>query len=202
MPAGVLTKLNPTVCSGLKRVYSSKSLVLGQGKLSFGNSWSSEFFPYSVRLLSKTSAFNPSGLCKRNTMAASGTKAVFGDVHIDDLVTGCGNGLEFVKPSGVYFNDRSHSSCRQARMSLRKWESPSTRLVCGFFVFGPVRRSSNSNVLGGGLWLENIHTSLSMCFSAGSAHDMSFDGGPRDELLANSSVASDQYVLSPSVYFR
>lgn len=200
MPAGVLTKLNPTVCSGFKRVCNPKSSVLRQGKLLFGNSGSSEFLPYPIQLLSETMDFSLSSSCKRSSIPSSGTKAVGGDVLIDDLVSNCGNGLEFVKSSGVYFKDRSQSRCHKARMSSRKRESPSGGLVSGYFIFDSVVRSSKSNVLGGGLCLKNIHTSSSMCFSAGSAHDLSFDGGSRDEQIG--SVASEQYVLSSSVYFN
>lgn len=200
MPAGVLTKLNPTVCSGFKRVCNPKSSVLRQGKLLFGNSGSSEFLPYPIQLLSETMDFSLSSSCKRSSIPSSGTKAVGGDVLIDDLVSNCGNGLEFAKSSGVYFNDRSQSRCHKARMSSRKRESPSGGLVSGYFIFDSVVRSSKSNVLGGGLRLKNIHTSSSMCFSAGSAHDLSFDGGSCDEQMG--SVASEQYVLSSSVYFN
>lgn len=193
MPAGVLTKLNPIVCSGFKRVCNPKSSVLRQGKLLFGNSGSSEFLPYPIRLLSETMDFSLSSSCKRSSIPSSGTKAVGGDVLIDDLVSNCGNGLEFAKSSGVYFNDRSQSRCHKARMSSRKRESPSGGLVSGYFIFDSVVRSSKSNVLGGGLRLKNIHTSSSMCFSAGSAHDLSFDGGSCDEQMG--SVASEQTIL-------
>lgn len=193
MPAGVLTKLNPTVCSGFKRVCNPKSSVLRQGKLLFSNSGSSEFLPYPIQLLSETMDFSLSSSCKRSSIPSSGTKAVGGDVLIDDLVSNCGNGLEFAKSSGVYFNDRSQNRCHKARMSSRKRESPSGGLVSGYFIFDSVGRSSKSNVLGGGLCLKNIHTSSSMCFSAGSAHDLSFDGGSRDEQIG--SVASEQTIL-------
>lgn len=193
MPAGVLTKLNPTVCSGFKRVCNPKSSVLRQGKLLFSNSGSSEFLPYPIQLLSETMDFSLSSSCKRSSIPSSGTKAVGGDVLIDDLVSNCGNGLEFAKSSGVYFNDRSQNRCHKARMSSRKRESPSGGLVSGYFIFYSVGRSSKSNVLGGGLCLKNIHTSSSMCFSAGSAHDLSFDGGSRDEQIG--SVASEQTIL-------
>ncbi|KAI9165174.1 hypothetical protein LWI28_009184 [Acer negundo] len=196
MPAGALTKLNTTVCSGFRRVVgfcNSKSLQLGQGNLLFRNSGSSEFLPYSIRLLSETTQFNLSVPCRRNSMAASGTKAVFGDVHVDDFVTGCGNGLDFKKPSGVYFNDRSRSSCRKASMSLRKKESPNNGICGGYFIFDSVRRNFNSNTLLGP-WLKNIHTSSSVCFSAGAAQDVSFDGSSRDE-LGNTTTASDQAIL-------
>ncbi|KAK3224078.1 hypothetical protein Dsin_011103 [Dipteronia sinensis] len=196
MPAGALTKLNPTVCSGFRRVVgfcNSKSLQLGQGNLLFRNSGSSEFLPYSIRLLSETTQCNLSVPCRRNSMAASGSKAVFGDVHVDDFVTGCGNGLDFKKPSGVYFNDRSRSSCRKASMSLRKKESPNNGICGGYFIFDSVRRNFYSNALLGP-WLKNIHTSSSVCFSAGAAQDVSFDGSSHDE-LGNTTTASDQAIL-------
>ncbi|KAJ0097584.1 hypothetical protein Patl1_28890 [Pistacia atlantica] len=193
MPAAALTKLNPTVCSGFTRVCNS-TRFFGQGKLFLGKSRSSEFLPYSIRLLSETSGFNLSGPCERSSMAASGTKAVFGDVYIDDLVSCCSNGLDFTKPSSVYFNDRSQSRCRKASVSLRKQELPRNGLLCGYFVFDSVRKTWNSNILVGP-WLKNIHTSSPVCFSAGAAHDVSFDGGSHDEQLGSSSIASDETIL-------
>ncbi|KAJ0040908.1 hypothetical protein Pint_28242 [Pistacia integerrima] len=193
MPAAALTKLNPTVCSGFTRVCNSTGFF-GQGKLLLGKSRSSEFLPYSIRLLSETSRFNLSGPCERSSMAASGTKVVFGDVYIDDLVSCCSNGLDFTKPSSVYFNDRSQNRCRKASVSLRKQELPRNGLLCGYFVFDSVRKNWNSNILVGP-WLKNIHTSSSVCFSAGAAHDVSFDGGSHDEQLGGSSIASDETIL-------
>lgn len=194
MPSAALTKLNPAVCSGFRRVCNSTSFF-GRGKLLLGKSRSSEVLPYSIRLLSETSGFNLSGPCGRSSMAASGTKAVFGDVYIDDLVSCSSNGLDLAKPSNVYFNDRRQNRCQIATMSLRKQESPSNKLLCGYYVFDSVRKNWNSNFLVGA-WLKNIHTSSSVCFSTGAAHDVSFDGGSHDEQLASSSIASDQYVLS------
>lgn len=165
-----------------------------------GNSRSSEFLPYSIRLFSETSRFNFGGPCEWDSMAASGTKPVFRDVYIDNLVSCCSNGLDFARPSGVYFSDRSQNRCRKAITSLRKQESPRNGLLCGYFVFDSMRKNWNSNVLVCP-WLKNIHTSSSVCFSAGAAHDVSFDEGSQGEQLGGSSIASDQYVLSSSIYF-
>ncbi|XP_044495981.1 probable protein phosphatase 2C 55 [Mangifera indica] len=126
-------------------------------------------------------------------MAASGTKPVFRDVYIDNLVSCCSNGLDFARPSGVYFSDRSQNRCRKAITSLRKQESPRNGLLCGYFVFDSMRKNWNSNVLVCP-WLKNIHTSSSVCFSAGAAHDVSFDEGSQGEQLGGSSIASDQTI--------
>ncbi|RYR67885.1 hypothetical protein Ahy_A03g014337 isoform G [Arachis hypogaea] len=39
----------------------------------------------------------------RKSMATSPSKAMLGDVYVDDLVSSCSSGVDFTKPAGVYF---------------------------------------------------------------------------------------------------
>ncbi|KAJ9177144.1 hypothetical protein P3X46_012390 [Hevea brasiliensis] len=129
------------------------------------------------------------------SMAASSSKPVFGDVHIDDIITTCGNVLEFSKPSGVYFADRSRATCLKASMRMRNGELPNSRLICGYSSF-----DASNFVLGP--FSKNFHTMPSSQFSAGAARDVSFDGNSREEQLGNSTVVSGQTLklLSGSCY--
>lgn len=132
------------------------------------------------------------------SMAASSPKPVFGDVYIDDMITTCGNGLEFSKPSGVFFTDKSRATCLKANMRMRKGELPNSRLVCGYSSFDAIRSGEMNNFVFGPL-LKNFHTMPSLQFSAGAARDVSFEGNSREEQLANSTVVSGLYVFSSSV---
>ncbi|KDP31794.1 hypothetical protein JCGZ_12255 [Jatropha curcas] len=135
-------------------------------------------------------------------MAASGSKAVFGDTYIDDMITTCGNGLDFSKPSGVFFADRSRASCLKASVRMRNGELPNSRLVCGYSSFDAIIGSSNLNGFVAGPSLKNFHTLSSAKLSAGAARDVSFDGNSREEQLGNSTMVSGQTLklLSGSCY--
>ncbi|KAG5245613.1 protein phosphatase [Salix suchowensis] len=159
MPSGVLLKLN----FGLRRA------IVGRN---------------SIPLVSKTAQFSSRRSLSTSSMAASSSKAVFGDVHIDDMIAACGNGLEFSKPSGVFFSDRTRSSCIKASVKMRNRELPNSRLV----YLGPL--------------LKNLYSSSSVCFSAGAAQDVSLDGNSREEQLEDSTMVSGQNLklLSGSCY--
>ncbi|EEF37237.1 probable protein phosphatase 2C 55 [Ricinus communis] len=155
----------------------------------------------SASLLPKSSRFSVRRYLSRYSMAASGSKAVFGDVYIDDMITNCGNGLEISKPSGVFFADRSRASCLKASIRMRNGELPNSRLVCGYSSFDAIRRTGQLNYFGVGPLLKNLHTLSSMQFSAGAAPDVSFDGNPHEEQLTNSMVSSQTLkLLSGSCY--
>ncbi|KAB2094691.1 hypothetical protein ES319_A02G177500v1 [Gossypium barbadense] len=111
-------------------------------------------------------------------MAVSGSKVVFGDVYVDELVSSCGNGFEFLKPKGVYFADRSHISCRKAGMVLRKQEQP--LFVCGHYVSPTMSRNSKYNPPFGPR-IKSIRTSPLPCSSSRAVHDVSFDGSSSDD---------------------
>ncbi|KAG6775788.1 hypothetical protein POTOM_019283 [Populus tomentosa] len=123
-------------------------------------------------------------------MAASSSKAVFGDVHIDDMIAICGNGLEFSKPSAVFFSDRSRSSCLKSSVKMRNRELPNSRLVCGNFMLDAMRGNGKANNLVVGTLLKNLYSSSSVCFSARAAQDVSFDGNSREEQVVDSTVVS------------
>ncbi|XWS33735.1 hypothetical protein CRYUN_Cryun22dG0109000 [Craigia yunnanensis] len=127
-------------------------------------------------------------------MAVSGSKAVFGDVYVDELVASCGNGLDFLKPTGVYFSDRSHSSCQKFSMILRKREQP--RFVCGYYICDAMQRNTKYNPPFGPR-IKSIHTLSLQCSSAGAAHDVSFDGSSNDEQTASLPEQSC-YLLHPA----
>ncbi|KAJ6929985.1 protein phosphatase 2C 80 isoform X2 [Populus alba x Populus x berolinensis] len=135
-------------------------------------------------------------------MAASSSKAVFGDVHIDDMIAICGNGLEFSKPSAVFFSDRSRSSCLKSSVKMRNRELPNSRLVCGNFMLDAMRGNGKANNLVVGTLLKNLYSSSSVCFSARAAQDVSFDGNSREEQVVDSTVVSGQNLklLSGSCY--
>ena len=158
-------------------------------------SLSSQAFECQINsLIPDTDRLSMSNLCLKKSMAASGSKTVSGDIHIDEKVAN-GNLSNFAKPTGVFFNDRSLSSCRKASMSLRNQEPPNRSLVCGYLIFDVMRRNCISNPLDGP-WFKNFLKSSSSCYSAGAAPDVSFGGSSSDEQLSKSAASSDQYVFS------
>lgn len=195
MPSGILSKLNTRIFSGFSRVITgqrnSKDLLLQQGILFSRNSGLSLSLPYSTTLLPDISRLSLSCSRKGKSMAASSSKSVFGDVYVDDVITSCGNALDFTKPSGVFFNDRSRSSCHKASVSFRRKEPLNSHLTCGYFVADVARSNCSPNVLVG-TSMRNLHTSFSMCHFASAAYDVSFDGNSRDEQCTNSSILPQQ----------
>lgn len=185
MPSAILPKVNSTIHSRFWRVISrsgtrnSKNLLPCQGKLLSRKSGLAPSLPCSTLLVADATRYSFSSLHQGKSMAASSSKPVFGDLYVDDLIASTGNGLDFTKPAGVFFNDRSRSSFLKASLSLRRKESFNSRLISAHV--GP--------------WSRNFHTS-SMCYAAGAAQDVSLDGNSNDEQLANSTILSDQYVLS------
>ena len=204
MPAVVLSKLNPVIYTGFRRAITGKRVWLCNSTSSLlrhQQSWNSgliRFFPYSSNSISDY-RFIPNQLYIRTkTMAVSGSKAVFGDVNVDELVASCGNRLDFLKPTGVSFVDRSHSSCQKASMILRKREQPNNRFLCGYYICDAMQRNTKYNPPFGPR-IKSIHTLSLQCSSAGAAHDLSLDGSSNDEQTAS---LPEQYVLSYSIYFH
>ncbi|KAF4350281.1 hypothetical protein CsatB_024548 [Cannabis sativa] len=180
MPSSFLSKLNLSVFSGFEKAVSGKrnsiNSILGRGKL------------FSRNLV------NHPGEAPK-TMAASNSKSLFGDVYVDDVISSCGNGLELTKPTGVFFNDKTRTSCQRASLSFRRMElSNSQQLTCSHFLADVTRKNCNTNVVVGPQ-LRNIHTSSLACYAAGAAHDVSFDGGSRDEQLSNTTISSEQTLV-------
>ncbi|KAE8715689.1 putative protein phosphatase 2C 80 [Hibiscus syriacus] len=111
-------------------------------------------------------------------MAVSGSKAVFGDVYVDELVGSCWNDFGVLKTKGVYFADRSHISCRKACMFLRQQERPF--FTCGYYISATISRNSKCNPPFSPR-IKSFHTSSLQCPSARAVHDVSFDGSYSDE---------------------
>ncbi|XWS45384.1 hypothetical protein CRYUN_Cryun15aG0132100 [Craigia yunnanensis] len=190
MPVVLLSKLNPVIYTGFQRAIAgtrvrlcnSTSSLFRQHKLLSANSGLTKLSPYSSNSISDN-RFIPNQLCNRaKTMAVSGSKAVFGDVYVDELVASCGNGLDFLKPTGVYFSNRSHCSCQKASIILRKREQH--RFVCGYYICDAMQRNTKYNPPFCPR-MKSIHTSSLPCSSAGAAHDVSFDGSSNDEHTAS-----------------
>ncbi|XP_022739660.1 probable protein phosphatase 2C 80 isoform X3 [Durio zibethinus] len=184
MPVVLLSKLNLVITGKQVRLFNLASSLLRQHKILTANSGFAQFLPYSRNSISDY-RFIPNQICNRaKTMAVSGSKAIFGDVYADELVASCGNGLDFLKPSGVYFADRSHSSCQKASVILRKQEQPNNRFLCGYYICDAMLRNTKYNPPFGPR-MKGIHTSSLPCSSAGAAHELSFDSCSKDEQTAD-----------------
>ncbi|KAK8685980.1 hypothetical protein V6N13_125008 [Hibiscus sabdariffa] len=136
--------------------------------------------PYSDKSISDNRCIRNPFCNMEKTMSVSVSKAVFGDVYVDDLVSSCGNGLDILKPAGVYFADRSHSSCRKASLILRKREQHNNRFVCRYNISDAAQGNAKYNPPFGPR-MKSVHTSSLPCTSARAAHDVSFDGSSKDE---------------------
>lgn len=119
---------------------------------------------------------------RRNSMAASGSQTVSGDVYVDSLIVGCGNVQGLAKPSAVFFGDRSVGSCRKASISLRNRDVPFMRLA----IPNVSQRMWNS-----GPCLRSLHTSSSASYSDGAAADVPFDISAWNEQPEKSADTSD-----------
>ncbi|XP_038722690.1 probable protein phosphatase 2C 80 [Tripterygium wilfordii] len=180
---GVLSKLNNAiVCADIGRA------IVGQQVAA------------SARNSGPTWLLSVNAWGTRRPMAASGSKHVFGDVHLDDIISSCGNGVDFAKPSGVYFTDRIHSICQKDTMSMRSRKPPINRLVCGYSMVAMVPRNCDIGPLSTSF--KNVHTASHLCFASGAAHDLSFDGSSLHEQPLKSTVALNQTLklLSGSCY--
>ncbi|XP_065875266.1 probable protein phosphatase 2C 80 [Euphorbia lathyris] len=149
---------------------------------------------------SSSSLFNPSNFSVRRSlggysMAASGSKPVLNDIHVDDIITTCGNGLDFSKPSGAFFADGSRANCLKSSVRMINGELPKSRLVCGYS-----RKVGFLNNFGSRPLLKNFNTLSSLQF--GAARDMSFDGNSKEEQPVNSTLVSGQTLklISGSCY--
>ncbi|GMP31696.1 hypothetical protein CsSME_00005806 [Camellia sinensis var. sinensis] len=127
-------------------------------------------------------------------MATSGSKAATGDLVVDSLISSCGNVLNFVQPTGVYFSDRRLHNCQKAGIGFKSQETINRCSIYGCHKFDITRRSGNSNSLVGP-WFRSLHTSSSQCYSDDAVPNVSFDGLACDEQLANSAAPAERYML-------
>ncbi|RVW50409.1 putative protein phosphatase 2C 55 [Vitis vinifera] len=142
--------------------------------------------------LSKPGVF--SYVSQKTPMAACSPRAVLGDCHLDNFISRHVHLSVSIKNGSNFHGNRGFNSCRKASMSLTIQEQSNNCLLYGYFIYNAAKRRSNSNpyILSG---LRDFHGSLSACYSAGTAPDMSFHNSQLEEQLANSSVSSEQYVL-------
>lgn len=128
-------------------------------------------------------------------MAASGSTTASGDLMVDSLVSSCGNVANFVKPSGVCFNDRvGCRSLRRSSMRLKSREPYNNRQsVHGYFIFDVTQRSFSFNSAFD-TSIKNCHASSSPYYSDGFVPDMTVNGLSCKEQLATTTVSADQYV--------
>ncbi|GMP31695.1 hypothetical protein CsSME_00005806 [Camellia sinensis var. sinensis] len=127
-------------------------------------------------------------------MATSGSKAATGDLVVDSLISSCGNVLNFVQPTGVYFSDRRLHNCQKAGIGFKSQETINRCSIYGCHKFDITRRSGNSNSLVGP-WFRSLHTSSSQCYSDDAVPNVSFDGLACDEQLANSAAPAERNIL-------
>ncbi|ESQ31151.1 hypothetical protein EUTSA_v10004287mg [Eutrema salsugineum] len=166
MSATALSRLNPLSQFGVQRI------VAGKSKSFFS-------IPGESRSFSDSSRFRLAG--RRRAMAASGSLPVFGDACLDDLVTTCANGLDFTKKhsgGGGFSVDSPAASVRLGKRGAIK-----NRLICHYSVIDPLHKS---RALFGTL-SKSVHTSSTVCFSLGPAHELSsLNGASQDSELSGS----------------
>lgn len=135
------------------------------------------------------------------TMAAPGSRVAFGECYISNLTSRCEQRLPIADSASVIYSSRNRSidSCRKASMSLKNRDQPNKSAIYGYFLYEVGKRWFGSYpIIGSGS--REFHSSSSTCFSAGPAHDMSFDNPSREEQLSNSADSSDQYVSLTSLF--
>ncbi|XP_073154892.1 probable protein phosphatase 2C 80 isoform X2 [Henckelia pumila] len=125
MPSGFVSNLNVAFGFGFQRAVKVNQVQ----HLNFIESCLSRKF--SGASLTRVVFKYSSNRCHRIVMAASGSLTASGDLVVDNLASSCANFSSFVKPIGVYFNDRSYRNCRKARASLRNVEAECYRGVHG-----------------------------------------------------------------------
>lgn len=145
--------------------------------------------------LSDLNQVSISSKLQNKPMAASGSRVVFGEHYRTKLTSRHEHRLP--DSASIIYNSRirSFDSCQKATMSLKNREQPNNSAIYGYFIYEAGKRLFSSfPVLGSGS--RELHSSSSTCFSAGPAHDVSFDNSSREEQLSGSADSSDQYVPS------
>lgn len=187
-----LSKLNAACSSSLGRLLSGRVKSWEQGNLVASlciesqtlNQSCNSVRSYSSHRLNKflVNTTIVSLCCRviRNPMAASGSHAVSGDVCVDTLFKGYGNVVDFAKPGGVFFGDRSVYSCRKASVGLRNRDVHFVSLA----IPGLSYKSWDSRQFLGQC-LRSYRASPSASYSDGAAADVPFDISARDVPLDN-----------------
>ncbi|XP_030462646.1 probable protein phosphatase 2C 80 [Syzygium oleosum] len=175
MPSTALSRLNTTAFCGFRRALAGRQLQNSANLLLQ--------CPRST-VLSTEVVHSPSRVQRRISMAASGSKAVSGDVYMDGLLSSGGNTVDFTKPSSVFFFDRSHRSFRRASVSLTRREPSNGHLVCGYSRYQEAWTTCISTPSVGPQY-RDFRTSLVACYNDGAAEDISFEGNPSSDLATS-----------------
>lgn len=124
-------------------------------------------------------------------MAAS-PRVLFGECY---TISRYGHLLPSTDSTWIIYNNRNRSfgSCHKTSMSLKNREQHNNNAICGYFIYEAGKRLRGSYPIKGS-GLREFHSSSSICSSAGTAHDVSFDNSGGEEQLSNSADSSDQYV--------
>ncbi|KAK9947109.1 hypothetical protein M0R45_012544 [Rubus argutus] len=129
---------------------------------------------------------------QNKAMALCGSRALVGGCHPDTLTSRRGLLSMLPESACTFYNNRSKSSdgCQKASMSLKNRGQPHTNATYGYFIY-EVGKGWCNNFPINGLGSREFHSS-STCFSAGTAHDLSFDNSGPEEQLSSSTESSDQ----------
>lgn len=147
--------------------------------------------------LSDLNQVSISSKLQNKPMAASGSRVVFGEHYRTKLTSRHEHRLPVSDSASIIYNSRirSFDSCQKATMSLKNREQPNNSAIYGYFIYEAGKRLFSSfPVLGSGS--RELHSSSSTCFSAGPAHDVSFDNSSREEQLSGSADSSDQKITA------
>ncbi|TKY69886.1 hypothetical protein E2542_SST06169 [Spatholobus suberectus] len=184
MIPGVLSRLNASIYYRIREAITRQQ---GVPTSLYRSSALSLCSLYSTSLLPGSTHSSSSHTLNTKSMATtSHSNSVLGDVYVDGLISTRGSVLDFTKPAVVYYKDRTHKGCLRGSVNLRRPQPLYGPLSFGCSTFDANWRIWDSGLLHG-TWLKDFSTSSSACCSAGAAHDVSFDGSPPDEQLANSS---------------
>ncbi|KAM6544244.1 hypothetical protein CsatB_008691 [Cannabis sativa] len=128
-------------------------------------------------------------------MAVSGSRVVFGEFYVSNLTSRLEHRLPLTDSntnSVIYSSkNRTFDSFQKATMSLKNHGQPNNSAIYGYFVYEVGRRWFGSYpVIDSGS--KEFHSSSSSCFSAGPAHDVSFDNSSREEQPSSSADSSYQ----------
>ncbi|KAK1554738.1 hypothetical protein Q3G72_016601 [Acer saccharum] len=145
------------------------------------------------RAFSETSQLTVGSNCQSRSMATCASRAVSGYFSVDSLTSRYGRRSLLTNNANISHGIRSIDSCLKVSMSLYNKEQPKNYMIHGYFLYNVAKRWCNFHpyVQSG---LRGFHSSSPASFSAGTAPDVSFDTGSREEQLAGSAVSSEQKI--------
>lgn len=136
--------------------------------------------------------------CGIRTMVTSGSIAASGDMVVDKVVSNCGSFSGFVKPSGVFYNNRSYRICRQGRVSLKIGENGSCLGGRGSNAFDCKQKSCNSSSV---FWKQSTDFRSFSSSPDGIAPEVSIDESLNAAHLSTLAISPEKYVLCQFICF-